>query len=722
MGMACRHAITLIHPWYDSISGGAPSRITLRSRSEFRTHPFCLSVQSDSALPRGLGLGRIAIAVLIAAACAIPGAQAQSSRPLPPVDAFGRLPFITDARLSPDGKHFAAVQDLDGKPAAVVYQVNAPAGAEPHVYQDVKWILSGIEWGKNDRLILFNRTNHFVPLSGNPRLFAWYRALSVGTGNEPPVDLFNNNDSTWMNGTTGYIVDKDISDPDAIYLPLWTRPKNDRVDNDDNAVMMGRYSDLRLSIYKVSVHTGKAELVSPGAQFNGQWILDGHGNIVGRVDRLNFPLTDRLKLYRSGSWHDADDFDATADNGADIEGLASDGGELVREDKQARYSLQLVNLSTGKPGTTLYENPLYDVRDALHDDWTGRVIGAEFISDKPEYFYFDASREAVQRGIEAAFPGADAHAVSTTLAGDKMFVLVETPKQPATYYFLDRDTHQASKIASAYPDLTADDLGEMRAYPYKARDGLDIPAYLTLPPGRAGKMLPLVVMPHGGPDERDYQRFDWWAQFLANRGYAVFQPNFRGSAGYGQAFTKAGLHQWGLKMQDDITDGVRKLIADGVADPNRICIVGASYGGYAALAGATFTPDLYKCAASFAGVSNLRSMLQRAGAEHGDINTSHASFWISRIGDISKDSDQIDATSPALHADKVKIPILLMHGKGDTTVPIDQSEQERDALEAAGKKVTFVQYDGDDHYFGIAATRIGMLTQLEKFLHDNIGS
>jgi dipeptidyl aminopeptidase/acylaminoacyl peptidase len=235
-------------------------------------------------------------------------------------------------------------------------------------------------------------------------------------------------------------------------------------------------------------------------------------------------------------------------------------------------------------------------------------------------------------------------------------------------------------------------------------------------------MLPLVVMPHGGPDDRDYLRFDWWTQFLANRGYAVFQPNFRGSSGYGDAFTKAGLHQWGLKMQDDITDGVKKLIADGVADPDRICIVGASYGGYAALAGATFTPDLYKCAASFAGVSNLRTMLQRAGAEHGDINTSHASFWISRIGDLSKDSDQIDATSPALHADKVKIPILLMHGKSDTTVPVEESEQERDALERAGKKVTFIQFDGDDHYFGLAATRIGMLTALEKFLHDNIGS
>ena len=145
----------------------------------------------------------------------------------------------------------------------------------------------------------------------------------------------------------------------------------------------------------------------------------------------------------------------------------------------------------------------------------------------------------------------------------------------------------------------------MKPYPYKARDGLDIPAYLTLPPGKAPKNLPVVVMPHGGPDYRDYIGFDWMAQFFANRGYAVLQPNFRGSSGYGHKFTEAGLHQWGLKMQDDISDGVKKLIADGIANPKRVCIVGASYGGYAALAGATFTPDLYACAVSFAGISDL---------------------------------------------------------------------------------------------------------------------
>ncbi|MEJ0042064.1 MAG: prolyl oligopeptidase family serine peptidase [Rhizomicrobium sp.] len=226
-------------------------------------------------------------------------------------------------------------------------------------------------------------------------------------------------------------------------------------------------------------------------------------------------------------------------------------------------------------------------------------------------------------------------------------------------------------------------------------------------------------MPHGGPDLRDWIRFDWWAQFLANRGYAVFQPNFRGSKGYGHAFTDAGLGQWGLKMQDDITDGVKALIADGTADPKRICIVGASYGGYAALAGATFTPDLYACAASISGVADLGRMIDYERKMHGR-HSGSVSFWQSRIG-APDDAARIDATSPALHADRVRIPILLMHGKLDTTVPYAQGEAERDALERAGRKVEFATFDVDDHYLTLASTRLQMLTNLERFLKANIG-
>jgi dipeptidyl aminopeptidase/acylaminoacyl peptidase len=223
-------------------------------------------------------------------------------------------------------------------------------------------------------------------------------------------------------------------------------------------------------------------------------------------------------------------------------------------------------------------------------------------------------------------------------------------------------------------------------------------------------------MPHGGPNERDMIGFDWWAQFLANRGYAVFQPNYRGSMGYGLKFKAAGDVQWGRKMQDDITDGVKKLIEDGTVDPRRICIVGASYGGYAALAGAAFSPDLYACAVSFAGVSDLHSFELWQERRQGK-------YWPYKnfTEHIAASVADADAVSPALHADQVRIPVLLMHAANDITVPIEQSEEMRDALKKAGKDVTYVKMDGDDHYFSLSSTRIGMLKETERFLAAHIG-
>jgi dipeptidyl aminopeptidase/acylaminoacyl peptidase len=288
------------------------------------------------------------------------------------------------------------------------------------------------------------------------------------------------------------------------------------------------------------------------------------------------------------------------------------------------------------------------------------------------------------------------------------------------YFLLDRTTHEMHPLARAYPALADVPLPEMKAWNYRARDGLEIPAYLTLPLGKPAKNLPMVVMPHGGPDARDVRGFDWWAQFLANRGYAVLQPNYRGSLGYGAGYTQAGLRQWGLKMQDDISDGVKKAIADGIADPKRVCIVGASYGGYAALAGATLTPALYACAVAFAGVSDLPLMLRTEHRFTGE-NSRVSSFWATRIGSSDENWDQLVATSPARHADKVRAPVLLMHGEGDTTVRIDQSEAMASALKSAGKPVEFIRFPGEDHYLNTTETRVRVLTETEKFLEKTIG-
>jgi dipeptidyl aminopeptidase/acylaminoacyl peptidase len=343
------------------------------------------------------------------------------------------------------------------------------------------------------------------------------------------------------------------------------------------------------------------------------------------------------------------------------------------------------------------------------------------MDDKVEYRYFDPERQSLQAGLEKAFPSTSVVAASTDITLKTAIVATDSPKNGISYYYLDRSTHHADPIIAAYPQLQPSDLGEMKPYSFRARDGLTVPGYLTLPPDKAAKNLPLVVFPHGGPQARTALSFEWYVQFLANRGYAVFEPNFRGSTGYGKAFMEKGYRQWGGAMQDDISDGVKALIADGTADPNRICIAGISYGGYAALAGAAFTPDLYKCAISIAGVSDVRQMVKTDMA--GMLSNSPlGSHLAAEVGDSSRDEAYLDSISPALHAERIRIPVLLMHGTGDATVQFAQSEEMREALKRAGHPPSFVTFDSDDHALSLPATRIQMLHAMETFIDKNIGN
>ncbi|HUO92360.1 MAG TPA: S9 family peptidase, partial [Rhizomicrobium sp.] len=346
----------------------------------------------------------------------------------------------------------------------------------------------------------------------------------------------------------------------------------------------------------------------------------------------------------------------------------------------------------------------------------GRVIGVTYIDDAPRTTYFDPALQHVQTTLEKAFPGQSVSILSRDGAGASFVILTQGPKNPPVLSLYTTSNRQVNEIAEAYPSLKSSDLGDMKPYPYKARDGLDIHAYLTLPPGRDPHNLPTVVFPHGGPEARDSLRFDWWAQFMASRGYAVLQPNFRGSSGYGSRFARAGDGEWAGKVQYDVQDGVHKLIADGIADPKRICIVGASYGGYMALAGATFSPDLYACAVSFAGLSDIRRMLYTGTT----FESESISLWKRRVG-ADVDDNKMDTQSPAKFADRVKIPILLVHSDKDTTVPLEQSQIEEHALKEAGKTVEFVTLQGDDHYLEFGDTRTQLLREVERFLAAHIG-
>jgi dipeptidyl aminopeptidase/acylaminoacyl peptidase len=349
------------------------------------------------------------------------------------------------------------------------------------------------------------------------------------------------------------------------------------------------------------------------------------------------------------------------------------------------------------------------------------VVGYSWVGQQGEQRFLDPALEAARTAAVAAFSPDPLVFVTWSRDRSRILFYGEQGLDGGAYYVFTTATQRVERLAHLYPELATLNNGERQAITYAARDRTRIPAYLTLPVREGNAPLPLVVLVHGGPNARDTFDFDWWATFLASRGYAVLQPNYRGSGGYGASWEQAGWTQWGGLMQTDVEDGVAALIRNGIADPARVCIVGASYGGYAALAGATLTPDRYRCAASIAGVSDLPAMLDQVAAQTRD-NSIASDYWRLSMGDRRESRDQLRAVSPAYLADRVRIPVLLIHGTYDTVVPIEQSHRMRRALEAAGKTTRFVELEGDDHWLSDAETRTQMLRELETFLAQHLGT
>jgi dipeptidyl aminopeptidase/acylaminoacyl peptidase len=279
-----------------------------------------------------------------------------------------------------------------------------------------------------------------------------------------------------------------------------------------------------------------------------------------------------------------------------------------------------------------------------------------------------------------------------------------------TYYLFDAPAKKVSLLARPHELLSKGPNGAVTTILYKARDGLSIPAVLTLPPGKEAKNLPLIVLPHGGPQARDYERWDWWTLFLADRGYAVLQPNYRGSAGFGDKYLELGDGEWGLKMQDDIVDAKAWAVERGLADPDRVCVVGASYGGYVAMRAAQRDHAHFRCAVSFAGVSDLPEMLKND--RRSLFGKFMREYWEKRTGDLS-------AVSPIKFPQEFGMPILVVHGKKDLRVPVEQSRDLVDLLRGAGKKVVYVEQPEGDHHFSRMEDRLQFLQEMEKFLDQH---
>ena len=640
----------------------------------------------------------IGMAAVLAVATA--AAMAQTAQPsLPPIEAFGTLPVVASPALSADGKKLSLIQTLNGVRVVTSRDVDA-LGARPIAFPYQEGFIEAARWVNNKRLLVWVKRNEVYWRSAG----AWYRLDAIDADGKNPTVMFSDKREYFdYNSSMATVAGFAQSDPDHVYMPLYT---------------------ARYNLFRVDVNSGHSEQVMGGSSRTGEWVMDGNGTVVARLDETIAPLVDHIWAYTANKeWKEIAATSAAKGKGFGIYGLTIDGKSLVIwgiSPESRTDGLNTMSLADGSVQPAAF-NAKYDISSILKDPWTGRVIGVSLTTHLTKDSYFDAAIQTLHDAVQKSFPNLSVHLTSWDTARRRIVFSTVGPSSPAVYYLLDLTTKAVSRLGNSYPDLKSENLGTVQPYDYKARDGLEIPAYLTLPPGKQAKNLPVVIMPHGGPQARDDMSFDWESQFLATRGYAVLRPNYRGSYGYGRKFQEAGYGQWGLKMQDDVTDGVKKLIADGIADPKRICIVGGSYGGYAALAGAAFTPDLYACAAAWAPVTDLRRMLidEDEGPEDWSAFVSAEKLY---IGDHWSDSTRLDGTSPALHADAIKCPVLLMHGEHDTTVPIDQSKRMDYALRRADKKVTFIEIRGETHHMEMSATRIRWLTELEKFLKENIGN
>lgn len=661
---------------------------------------------------------RVRLTIGLAAILTAALASAPASAGPPPASAFGQTPGFSHLSLSPDGESLAIDRMTRNGLAVTLLQIGR---AEPLRVVGVgeQNTLRALAWADaQTALVDVSATVRIA--GGAPAAMAteFFRTMAVSVdGGAPTMLLMNDPERSWVTGAE--LVGINRARPHSVSMVAWdytaagqrqsvgTRLHDERRDS-------GWVSTL----FDVDTTTGKGRVVDRGTAYTVQWLVGPDGAPIGRTEWLA-DSQDFSVLGRDGSnWREllrmrGQDYLALAGTTADRRAIVA-----VGENGSDRAKAWAVPLAGGE-AKVLFEDPAADVTAAIPDEQTGVVVGYDVGGLTPRQHWTDPKRASQQRALASAFPGRDVRVLERSTDGQRVLAQVMSATRPPEFYLVDFEHSKADLIGEAYPSLVGAKFGEQRAITYSARDGARIPAYVTLPPEAPQRGLPLVVLVHGGPEARDEAGFDWWTQFLATRGYAVLQPQFRGSTGFGSAHRLAGYGEWGGRMQDDVTDGVRHLIETGLVDPKRVCIIGGSYGGYAALAGAAFTPELYACAVSVNGVSDLPAMLGEVARTDGRQSDALA-YWKEHIG--AATDPKVAKRSPARSAEAVRAPVLLLHGTEDTVVPASQSQTMAKALAAAGKSHRLVMLPGEDHWLSTGEMRTRVLEEIEHFLAEHLGA
>ncbi|MFZ9933541.1 MAG: S9 family peptidase [Chthoniobacterales bacterium] len=608
--------------------------------------------------------------------------KSTESSPLIPLRDFFRNPEGAAYRVSPDGDYISWLAPWENR-LNVFVQPSDGSGEPRRLTDATKRDIAGYFWAARDQVV-------YLQDDGGDENFHLY-AVDVG-GN-------NRRDLTPFPGVRVGVVD-------------------DLRDDEDHLLISMNKRDARVfDVFRLNTRTGEMELVAENPGSVSSWITDHDGQVRAAVqtDGVNTELLTRAssdepfkKVLSTNFRESVSPLFFTFDN-----------KELYASSNLGRDKAAIVRLDpeTGKELEVLFEHPEVDTGRLLASDKRKVITAAAFTRDKQEYHFFDDWRRELQEKLEKKLPGTEVALSSMNRDEDKFIVIAHSDRSRGTFYFYDSEADELRKLAEVSPWLDAGKLAPMEPVRIPARDGLELPGYLTLPPALEPKNLPAVLLVHGGPWARDEWGFDGTAQFLANRGYAVLQVNFRGSTGYGREFWEKSFKQWGKAMQDDLTDSAKWLVGRGIADPKRIAIYGGSYGGYAALAGMAFTPEVYAAGVSFVGPSNIFTLL----ASVPPYWEPYRQMQYEMIGHPETEKELLTAASPLFSADKISAPLLIAQGANDPRVKKAESDQIVEALRKRGIDVPYIVKDNEGHGFANEENRLYFYRALERFLAKHLG-
>ena len=639
-------------------------------------------------------LTMLAAAAGAAALAAEAPAQSTATREAPapavvPAEDFGALPYLTAPDLSADGRRLVATSFVGGTKSVVLLDLAAADGGLTKIDIPKDYELNWAVWlGSRGVLISIVVPSRFYGLELPASRLIMY---DVAAGQLRPVT-----------GRIGGMDGDDVIhiDPEGRFFLL--------------SAQRGIFDTP--AVLRVDAETLVGEQIVKPHHSVWSWYVDPKGVVRAGLG------TDAKRwwlLYRNDG---AGEFrkiargrhgeEAFTDVETVIPAANGDKGYAIANKATGRYGVYRYDFASDTVGEPVFEHGEVDVETVAFSGRTGEIDAIFYTDDRPRVEWLSPEMKSIQQRIDRALPGAVNRIISRDKDDANFLVSSSSPSNPGAYYHFDRAKRELRELARPYHQLDGATLSPTEPVRYSARDGLGIPGYLTLPAGKRAEKLPLIVMPHGGPFTRDTWGYEPWVQFLANRGYAVLQPNFRGSTGYGKTFVEAATGQFGRKMQDDLDDGVAWLVERGIADPKRVCMMGASYGGYAAMWAAVRNPDIYRCAISFAGISDMPSMLRYDRRRW--VATRYYRDWRDRIrGDKNFDLDDI---SPLDRAGELRIPLLIAHGEKDRTVPMGQSKRLHEALGKAGIAHEYVIYPEEGHGFSKVENSVDFLKRVEAFL------